>query len=429
MNYSRLFHWMDRKLKISNRLKETAIIYVMFLMVSMRKHSMDAAATFSGSSKSRFSKFLKNHSNLAEIKLDQLSKKQAKRFGKNLRFIADGKLCWKIGILIDSTLQKRSSLHSENVKRFNHGQGFVIGHQWTNIVLFINDVLIPLPPIAFHSHGYCREHDIPYKTEHEHVIEYIESLNLYDYIGPHDPKKVVVLADSGYDNKMIENAIVRKGWIFIFALKKKRSVKSEKEYENLPKSDWRRVEQTFKNHRRVKWVTVYVLKNRPGKKKRMEFRIRQIMGYLRYVGKAQLICSEFKKRPNGRRKYLACNDLKATPRQILVGYRIRWEIEIFHKMIKMLQGFEDVAPKYFRSVVAHVHWVYCAYILLNSNLPGMPTTVKSMTEKQKFVEQAIKKKTISHYLQLLSRFNGVDQLKSELQQALDAPFPLQTLVI
>jgi len=109
MNYSRLFHWMDRKLKISNRLKETAIIYVMFLMVSMRKHSMDAAATFSGSSKSRFSKFLKNHSNLAEIKLDQLSKKQAKRFGKNLRFIADGKLCWKIGILIDSTLQKRSA--------------------------------------------------------------------------------------------------------------------------------------------------------------------------------------------------------------------------------------------------------------------------------------------------------------------------------
>jgi hypothetical protein len=98
-------------------------------------------------------------------------------------------------------------------------------------------------------------------------------------------------------------------------------------------------------------------------------------------------------------------------------------------MIKMLQGFEDVAPKHFRSVVAHVHWVYCAYILLNSNLPGMPTTVKSMTEKQKLVEQAIKKKTISHYLQLLSRFNGVDQLKIELQQALDAPFALQTLAI
>ena len=92
-------------------------------------------------------------------------------------------------------------------------------------------------------------------------------------------------------------------------------------------------------------------------KKRKEFRIRQITGYLRNVGKAQLICSEFKKRPEGRREYLASNDLKATPRQILLGYRIRWEIEIFHKMIKIFLGFEDVATKSFKSVVSHVHWV------------------------------------------------------------------------
>jgi hypothetical protein len=32
----------------------------------------------------------------------------------------------------------------------------------------------------------------------------------------------------------------------------------------------------------------------------MEFRIRQINGYLRYVGNVQLVCSQFKKRPNGR---------------------------------------------------------------------------------------------------------------------------------
>ena len=79
----------------------------------------------------------------------------------------------------------------------------------------------------------------------------------------------------------------------------------------------------------------------------MEFRIRQIVGYLRYVGKVHLICSEFKKRPDGRRKYLACNDLKAKARQILIGCRIRWAIEIFYKQVKMFMGFEDVATKYF----------------------------------------------------------------------------------
>jgi len=419
---------MDRKLKIIGRFKNVAIIYVLFLMVSERKHSQQAAGEFSHSSKSRFSKFLKNHSDLAVFKLQELSKRQAKQFGKKISFIADGKLPWKIGILIDATLQIRSSLHSENVKRFNHGQGFVIGHQWTNIVLFINDVLIPLTPIPFYSRLYCRKQKLKYKTEHEHVIEYIEKLNLKDFIGPHKPEEVVVLADSGYDNKEIESAIDRKGWKFIIALKRKRSVKTEKEYATTSKSkSWYQVEQLFKNHRRVKWTTVFLPKSSPCKK-RTEFRIRQIIGYLRHVGKAQLICSEFKKRPDGRRKYLACNDLKALPRQIVFGYRIRWEIEIFHKMVKMFLGFEDVATKSFKSVISHVHWVYCAYILLNSKPPGMAGNIKSIAEKQNMIEQAIRKKDISHYIQVLSRINGGDQLKNELREVLECPSSKQTAI-
>jgi hypothetical protein len=42
---------------------------------------------------------------------------------------------------VDSTLQHRASLHPENTKTFNHGQGFVVGHQWTNIVVLLNDLL------------------------------------------------------------------------------------------------------------------------------------------------------------------------------------------------------------------------------------------------------------------------------------------------
>src|SRR5256885_4909486 len=53
--------------------------------------------------------------------------------------------------IFDSTLQHRASLHPENAKTFNHGKGYVIGHQWTNIVLVLGDMLIPLPPIPFYS--------------------------------------------------------------------------------------------------------------------------------------------------------------------------------------------------------------------------------------------------------------------------------------
>jgi len=158
---------------------------------------------------------------------------------------------------------------------------------YSHIVLYFNGMLIPLLPIAFHTKAYCRKNGLKYKTEHEHVIEYIENMNLEDYVGPHHPHEVVVLGDSGYDDKNIEKSIMRKGWKFIIALKKKRSAKTEKEYAATAKSkDWRQIQKLFKRHRWIKWITVCLPKNSP-KKKRTEFRIRQITGYLRGVGKAQ----------------------------------------------------------------------------------------------------------------------------------------------
>jgi len=82
-------------------------------------------------------------------------------------------LPWKMAILMDSTLQHRASLHPANAKKFNHGKGYVIGHQWTNMVLMINDLLIPLRPIPYYSKRYCREHALDYQTEHELVVDYL----------------------------------------------------------------------------------------------------------------------------------------------------------------------------------------------------------------------------------------------------------------
>ena len=306
------------------------------------------------------------------------------------------------------------------MQRFNHGKGFVIGHQWTNIVLVINDHLIPLPPIPFYTKRYCAENNIKYRTENENVCYYLHNLKIEDYVGAHKRSEVVVLADSGYDDKRIENTIVKKGWKFIIALNKTRSVKSEKQYSTTPKSKyWRHVSEFFKRQRCIPWQPIHIPVNRAGKK-RMEFRLRQIIGYLRYVGKAQLICSEFKKKAHGRRKYLACNDLNVTARQILIGYRLRWLIEIFHKHIKMFLGFEDVATKSFQSVISYVHWVYCAYILLNSpDLPAVPDTIGAIEERQKYIQNIIALKDKARIHQLLTRFNGVETYKAELRQALE----------
>ncbi len=411
-----LHTWIARQISVRQRLERVCACYLLFLMVVTTKHSLEEAARFSRLHKSQFSKMLKFHHNIAVSTLESLSKHQAKRVSQSLHALKG--LPWKIAIIIDSTLQHRSSLHPENSKRLNHGQGFVIGHQWTNIVLILNDILIPLRPIPFYSKRYCVDHGQAYLTEHALVVEYIVDLNLADYIGTYDPRDVLVLTDSGYDNKKIENAIADKHWTFIIALGKTRSVKSEPlALTTSTSKQWSHVATFFRNHRRLKWTTIRLMTNGT-KAKRMEFRIRHTIGYLRYVGRVQLVCSEPKKRPDGRRRYFTCNDVKVTARQIMIGYRLRWAVELFHKNIKQHLGFEDVATSGFDSVMSHVHWVYCAYILLQMSPPGVSTEVKSLGGKQRQLQSFLESKEKRRVLQKLTQIGGVQRYKDELRQAL-----------
>ena len=169
MSAGALHTWINRHITVRRRLGRICTAYLLFLMVVTTKHSLKEAARFSGLHPSLFSKLLKSHSNVAITTLDQLSKSQARKIAKALQRVKG--LPWKIVILIDSTLQHRASLHPENAKTFNHGKGYVIGHQWTNIVLVLGDILIPLKPIPFYSRGYCQAQGLTYHSEHERVVD------------------------------------------------------------------------------------------------------------------------------------------------------------------------------------------------------------------------------------------------------------------
>ena len=190
---------------MKENIRFTCLWYLISLMLETRKHSLTFASELSGISKSAFSKFLMNNKNVIKLTPDDLSKRQARIYSKVLKRIQS--LPWRVAILIDSTIQSRSSLKSENVQRFNHGQGFVIGHQWTNIILFFNGIIIPLPPISFLTRKFCKKNGLTYVSEHDQVTEYLNNLNLIGYVGCDRDSAVVVLTDSGYDNKKIQNVI------------------------------------------------------------------------------------------------------------------------------------------------------------------------------------------------------------------------------
>jgi hypothetical protein len=408
--------WIKRQIAVRQRLARVCTSYLLFLLVVTTKHSLQEAARFSGLHPSLFSKMLQAHSKVAIMTLESLSKTQARQFAKTLERLNG--LPWKIVIIIDSTLQHRASLHPENAKTFNHGKGYVIGHQWTNIVLLLGDMLIPLRPIPFYSKRYCQTHGLAYHSEQERVVASLRTLDLEDSIGAYDRREVLVLADSGYDDKKIEKAIADKRWNFIIALSKTRSVKSEALHLTTPTSQqWCHIDTFFRRHRRLKWDTIR-LATSGTKRKRMDFRVRHTSGYLRYVGKVELVCSEQRNRPDGRRKYLACNDLRVTARQIVTGYRMRWAVELFHKSVKQNLGFEDVATHGFDAVLSHVHWVYCAYILLHMSPPGLSPGVHSLGDKQRALQQGLADKEKRHILQKLTQIGGVQRYKDELRQAL-----------
>ena len=411
-----LHTWITRHIAVRQRLERICTGYLFFLMVATTKHSLKEAARFSGLHPSLFAKLLQSHAKVAITTLEHLSKTQAQQFAKALQRVHG--LPWKIAILIDATLQHRASLHPENTQTFNHGKGYVIGHQWTNIVLVLGDMLIPLKPIPFYSKRYCQTHDLAYQSEHERVVAYLRALDLEDYIGAYDRREVLVLADSGYDNKKIEQAIAAKGWHFIIALSKTRSVKSEALALSTPTSQqWCHIDMFFRRHRRRKWNTIR-LATSGNKRTRMDLRVRHTSGYLRYVGKVELVCSEQRHRPDGRRKYLACNDLRATARQIVTGYRMRWAVELFHKTVKQHLGFEDVATHGFEAVMSHVHWGYCAYILLHMAPPGLSQGAQSIGEKQRALQQGLAAREKRQILQKLTQIGGVQRYKDELRQAL-----------
>lgn len=405
-------------LNIKIRLQTVMIWYLISLMIETRKHSLGSASELSGLGKPAFSKFLKNNTDAAAYALSDLSRKQAKKYSNILKIMK--KSGWAVYILIDDTILNRSSLKSDNVQKFNHGKGYVIGHKWTNIILFFKGIIIPLPPIPYLTKKYCKNNKIKFKSSHDKLVDYLNNLNLYKYLGYHDPHGAAVLVDSGFDDKKIQNAILNKKWHFISALKNTRGLKSKAEYKKTGNAPgWDGCAEFFRKNRIIAWTTVRISTD-SSKKKRKDFRVRHTEVFLKGTGKIIAVCSEFKKKRGGRRKFIACSDLKASPRQILTAYGIRWKIEIFHKHVKMHLGFEDIAAKHFSSVKSHVYLVYCAYILLQTGLPGISGTDGFIPEKQQKIKQILNNREIANIIHELTKIGGVERLKSQLKSALAA---------
>lgn len=410
-----------RLLKIPHRLQNVVPAYLLMLMLEVAKHSQTCAESISGLDQSQFSRFLQGHQGLAIDSLQSLAKTAAKALAKVRAPLVAGAE-WTVAIMVDATLHVRSSLHVQNAQRFNHGQGFVVGHQWTNIVLYINGKVIPLPPIPFWTKNECKRRGVAYKTEHERLKEYLDALNLAELIGPYDPEEIVMLSDAGYDDKKLQCAAIARGWDFLGAIKVARGTKTSVEHET-GKATWRRVDDLFRATRKQSpWNTVRV--DVDGGKRRRKFRARKLVGRIKGVAHdVALVCSE-KSGGTGRR-YFVCSRPGLDVGPIVRAYSKRWEIELFHRASKHQFGLLDAGVHNFDSLTAHIHWVYCAYLLMHDlEIEGAETLLEKQRRLTKLASQRPWEERLRRIIAAKHQFGGMARqerlLVAALQEAMTA---------
>ena len=288
---------------VPSRKQDVIFWYLLFVMLPAPKHSLAAAARFSGKSRSSFSKILANSKEISHRILMRLLTELAKQLNFRRPLVSGAP--WTIAIIIDSTIHKRSSKNAKNAQKFNHGKGYEFGHQFTNIVIFLNGIVFPLPPIPIYTKVYCKKHGIVYLTEHKRIIRYLENLDLKAIIGVHRSTEVVVLMDSGYDNRSLYQSIIKKNWDFLGSLK----CGSHFSLEISKTNSSSRADDMFKLADISLWETVYAWINSQ-KKKRKDFRACAMRGYLNGLKSlVTIVCSEPRRDSRKKRKYIASSNM------------------------------------------------------------------------------------------------------------------------
>jgi hypothetical protein len=392
-----------RLLKLPSRLAKVGSGYAISLMMDRGRRTLRSAAEAIGLHPSQFGRFLVDHKDLGLENLSRLARRRLNRVVGKRRFLVNG-APWRVALIIDATLHERSSLHIDNVQRFNHGDGWVIGHQWTNIILVINDTVIPLPPIPFLTDEKCKELEIEYKTEPDRIMEYLAKVDWSKLLPNVPASEIVVLSDSGYDNKKLQRFILSQGWDFVGSIKKSRSVKTLTQV-------WQSVADLFWRTRKIgPWQTV---RHQAGsRKKRRESRVRTLTGFLKGVTREVRLVAVVK--PNGEKLYLACSKAEIDAGAITRAYRGRWKIEIFHRDLKSYLGLEDAGLEKFDAIHAHVLWAYCVYLML---FELTDESAGGVLARRRKVERALLDEQLGEILSLNGRFDSTRAVRDHCLQA------------
>lgn len=390
------------KSKVSDSVESKIQLYVFALMVAGYPKTLTNIAAYFGATISGLSRLL-SHPGIGaglDIHLNRQTRGIiAAYLNRNNQVSVD--------IIIDATLIERSSRKAENVGLYHSNGKKTLGHRVTNVGMLLDSALyIPLASIPHYTRKYVKLlGGLNYSTEgimvRRWLRDHIDEISEWVEGAGMQREDVTFLLDAGYDNKLIQKAIISSGCHFLMMIKSSRKVAGFQ------------VKEFFKKNRWIKWQSIRITRDSKNKKKRLDYRIRTAEQVeLNGVGLVNVVCSEKKARGRGQkstRRFLVSSRENSTGREIIKDYRKRWTIETWHKTMKQSYGFGDCSVSSFSSMENHFKMCNIAYL---SHLQGLKSLPMKGTSIEDYLQLTIRKEARHR----LTKFSGHQRFTEELEK-------------
>ena len=211
--------------------------------------------------------------------------------------------------------------------------------------------------IPYHTKEYCQQKNIPHRTTAESAADLILGLPLPE------GADVVVLGDTAYDAKVVQQACRERGDLWIVPANPERVYEGPSGHRPKVRArlkDWTSLSLTtirwqastgkYAEYRRLSQWRVG-----PKQKPRVYY-VHQERSNVRRVGDVQFVCSTTKQNLSKAApddvKILMTNALRMSPREVVELYSLRWQIDLFFNELKSTLGFAQYRFQNFEAVRA-----------------------------------------------------------------------------
>ncbi len=285
--------------------------------------------------------------------------------------------------LVDSTLTSQQGDKTENTfstgnrqRRPRKGRRYnAYKHKRKTCHCFVKGLLLTprgfrLPfSKSYYTRDYCQAKHRPYRTQTQLAAAMIAELSLP--VG----SRVVVVGDTAFDAKCIRQACAPKGYTWVVPLNPERVLAG-------PRGQRPKVRSLIDGLRADQLVAMrlhpgqgpYVAQRRLSpwrvgpKAKPRTYYVHSRRQAVHSVGEVQLVFSTrtqpTKHQPVDIQKILMTNDRRASVRQVVQWYALRWQIELFFKELKSTLGFHQYRFRSFERVEGWDELVQVTFLYL-----------------------------------------------------------------